>query len=225
MENLKKILFGIITGLLIFATAEMDLFASGMINNFKGNIINLNKVSSSPLDFIQVRRGGGGSRSFGGSRSRSSSKSTRSSKSSTSKSNLSPAPPSKKPSFGGTRMSASAAKAKYGTPRKTSTVTSKNSLGENVNYRVNDYGGFSSGLMMGYMTGQMTSWMWMGSMMYSRPVYVTNDDGSTSVYPPTFSFTRLIILLLVIYIIYRIIKAIFFKKKAAVSGGSSGSFG
>ncbi len=223
MENLKKFIFGLITGVLVFATAEADLFAKAPSFNFSSNILKTDNFSSSPFQFIEARRGG--SRSFGGSRRSSSSRSSRSkSNTRTSRSNLKPAPPAKKPSFGGTRMSSSAAKAKYGTPRKTSTVTSKNSLGENVNYRVNDYGGFSSGLMMGYMTGQMTSMMWMGSLFYTRPAYVTREDGATSVYPPSFSFTRLIIFLLVIYIVYRIIKSIIGKKKPATSTGG-GSFG
>jgi hypothetical protein len=142
------------------------------------------------------------------------------------RSNLKPTTPAKKPSFGGRRISASQAKAKYGTPRKTQTVQAKNQAGNMTQYRVHSYGGFSSGLMMGYMTGNMTSMMWMGSLFYTRPAYVTNPDGMTSVYPPTFSWTRFFIFLIVIYVIYRIIKAIIrSRKKGATAGGSGGNEG
>lgn len=225
MNYVKLFFLSLISVLMVFSTTDVE--AGDFIFKSSPTFNNTDRNSKSTFEFIEARRGGG-SRSFGGRSSRSSrSRSNKKSfgnKRSSSKSNLKPAAPAKKPSFGGTRMSASQAKAKYGTPRKTSTVSAKNSLGNNTQYRVNNYGGFSSGLMMGYMTGQMTSMMWMGSLFYSRPVYVTNENGMTSVYPPTFSFTRLLIFLIVIYVVYRIIKAIVKSRKPS-GGSSSGSFG
>lgn len=180
-------------------------------------------------EFLEARRGGGsrGGGSFGRSRSSSSrsSSSARSSSGSSSRSSATlPRNPSKSPSFGGTRMSKEAATAKYGVPRKTQTMTSRNELGQNMNYRVNDYGGFSSSLMMGYMMGNMSWWMMAPSLLYSRPVYVENKDGSVDVYPPSFSFTKLLLAIIVIAAIVFIIRAIIRAKKGNNQFKSRGSF-
>ena len=139
-------------------------------------------------DDLFARRGsfGGGSRSrssFGRSASRSSRSSSRRS------------------SFGGTRtMTARSARAKYGTPRRVQSVKSTNAGGRN--YMLNDYGGYSSSLMRGYVMGSVTSsmmWMpWYGAFWYTHPVYVNNPDGTVGVYPPTFNWTRLFFVLIVV---------------------------
>lgn len=180
-------------------------------------------------EFLDARRGGGGGSrggSFGRSRSSSSSRSsTNKSSGSSSRSGATLSRnPAKSPSFGGTRMSREAATAKYGVPRKTQSVTSKNELGQNMNYRVNDYGGFSSSLMMGYMMGNMSWWMMAPSLLYSRPVYVENKDGSVDVYPPSFSFTKLFLWIIAIIVVIFIIKAIIKSKKDYKQFKSSGSF-
>ncbi|MDA3844456.1 MAG: hypothetical protein PF588_08830 [Candidatus Kapabacteria bacterium] len=133
------------------------------------------------------------------------------------------------PSFGGKRISSSAARSKYGTPRKTTPMTGKNAYGTNQNYNVHSYGGFSSGLMTGYMMGSITSsmmWMpWRGSFWYSRPYYTEPDaNGNISVYPPTFSWTKVFFALVVIGVIIYIIRGIIRNKKR-ISDGGGGSFG
>jgi hypothetical protein len=82
-----------------------------------------------------------------------------------------------------------------------------------MNYNVNHYGGFSSSLMTGYMLGNMTSLMMMSSMLYTRPVYVENEDGSTDVYPPTFDWGKLLTILLVIGVIVYFVRAVRRAKK------------
>ncbi len=161
-----------------------------------------------PEDMFARKGGGGsrgGSRSFGGSRSKSTPARTYSSPKTNSRSSSSYSAPSKMPksSFGGTRMSSTQARAKYGTPRKTDTYTQKDASGVSRNYQMNDYGGYSSGLMRGYMMGSITSSMmympWYGAFWYSRPVYAENADGSVSVYPPTFQTGKLIFTIIALF--------------------------
>lgn len=138
-------------------------------------------------DDLFARRGSFG----GGFRSRSSfGRSSRSYRSS-----------SRRSSFGGTRkMTARSARAQYGTPRRVQNVRTTNAGGRN--YMLNDYGGYSSSLMRGYVLGRVTSsmmWMpWCGAFWYTRPVYVNNPDGTVGVYPPTFNWTRLFTVLIVV---------------------------
>ena len=167
--------------------------------DFSGNGLNLEK-------YISARRGG----SFGGFRSRS--RRTRSSSRSTARS-ATRTNPQKTPSFGGTRMSSQQAKAKYGTPRRVQAMPGTNAAGAPMNYNVHHYGGFSSSLMTGYMLGNMTSWMMMSSMLYTRPVYVENEDGSVDVYPPTFDWGKLLTILLVIGIIVYFVRGVRRAKK------------
>ncbi len=189
-------------------------------------------------DFAEARRGGsfggsrGGSRSsFKSSRSFSAPKSTQSSRPSSSfgSSRKSSSLFSKdgRSSFGGTSMSRQQAQAKYGTPRRVVNQSYKNDAGGYSNYRMNDYGGYSSGLMHGYMMGQ-TSWMWAmpfhPAFYYSRPAYVYNSDGTVDVYPPTFSFFKLIVALFVLAIIVLIIRAVLRARKKMSQSYSSGSF-
>ncbi len=176
-----------------------------------------------PEDLFAGRRGGsfggsrgGSSRSFGGSRA----------KSTPAKSSYST--PSRKSgsSFGGTRMTTASARQKYGTPRKVDSYQRKDANGRNTNYQINDYGGYSSGLMRGYMMGHITSSMmwtpWHGAFWYSRPVYVTNPDGSVGVYPPSFDWTKLFIVLFVVGAIVYIVYVV--KRSRNRNSSSSSSF-
>ena len=168
-------------------------------------------------------RGGGGrsfGRSFGGSRSSSSSRSSgglfgSSPKSSPSKSSYSTPSRSTGSSFGGARkMTTASARAQYGTPRKVDNFQRREANGYSRNYQINDYGGYSSGLMRGYMMGQVTSYMmwapWHGAYWYSRPTYVYNPDGTVGVYPPTFDYTKLFITLFIVggiaFVVYVIVR-------------------
>lgn len=187
-----------------------------------------NLLNNSNQDIFDARRGGGGgsrrSGSIGGSRRSSSSSSSRSrSTTTTSKPRTDP---KKTPSFGGSRTTKAAAQKKYGTPRKTETITGKNAAGQPVSYRMNSYGGYGSGLMTGYMMGA-TPFYWSmpfhPAFYYSRPVYVSNPDGSMDVYPPRFSFGKLLITLIIIAAIIFIIRRIIKNRKA--NSYSQSSFG
>ena len=161
-------------------------------------------------DILEARGSFGGSRGFGGrsfgrsySRPGSSFGGSRSSSRSYNRGSS---------SFGGKTLTTSQGYvSRYGTPRKT--IQGGGTSGIPSNYRVMDYGGYGSGLMMGYMMGH-TSMMWMmpfhPAFYYSRPYYVNNPDGTVSVYPPTFSFGKLLFTLLIIggiiFLIYRYIK-------------------
>jgi hypothetical protein len=221
-----------IRSFLIFGLAILVSITTAQADyNFEiQNLSNSSSISksSNPTEFIQVRRGGGGRRSFGGSRrsssSRSKSRSSSTKRSKTGSRSLS-STPSKTPSFGGKRITQQQATAKYGTPRKQQTVQSKNQLGESVNYRMNSYGGFSSGLMTGYMMGNMSWWMWAPAMVYSKPYYVTNENGEVDVYPPTFSFSRLLFWLIVIGVIVFIIRQIIKARKQGNATQNYSSFG
>ncbi len=172
-------------------------------------------------EFLEARKGGG-FRSFGGSRSRSFS--------SPSKKNATPpisrSTQRQKTSFGGKRLTnANEYKAKYGQPRKVSQPGQIS--GVPGNYRINQYSGFSNGLMMGYLMGQ-TSWLWFmpfhPAFYYTRPQYVENPDGTIDVYPPTFDWGKLFITLIIVgAIVYYIIKIIQ-RKKLASRATSQSSF-
>jgi hypothetical protein len=164
-------------------------------------------------DVLNARGGRGGS--FGGSRSFGRSSPSRTSsapRSSFGGSRATSLSGGRSSSFSATKMNASRDyTTKYGAPRRT--VAGNTMAGVPGNYRMNDYGGFSSGLMMGYMMGN-TSMMWSmpfhPAFYYSRPYYVTNPDGTVGVYPPTFSFAKLFFTLIIVggiaYIIYVIIR-------------------
>jgi hypothetical protein len=129
-------------------------------------------------------------------------------------------------SFGGSRLgSGNDYRKSYGIPRQTSPQTLP---GYSSPVMMHRYGGFSDGLMMGYMMGH-SSWMWSmpfhPAFYYSRPHVVYATDGTTvqEVYPPTFSFFRMIltigIVLLLVYIVVRIVRA---RRGASYSGSSFG---
>ena len=161
-------------------------------------------------EIAEARRGG---RSFGGRRSYSKqSKKPRSAQRSLRSKRT--VPPSKRTSFGGTRLnSAKDYTGKYGTPRKTQTIQGKNAAGQPQRYVTHHYGGYGSTLMTGYMMGT-TSWLWMmpfhPAFYYSRPYYANNADGTMAVYPPRFSFGKLFFTLLIaggiIFIVVRMIR-------------------
>lgn len=164
-------------------------------------------------DILEARGGRGGRSSFGGSRS-----------------SRSYSSPKKSNSFGGTRsktsqsqrttvspkMSTQQARAKYGIPRKSEPIRPASGSYAGQNVVVHRYGGMSDGFMTGYLMGS-TSWMWSmpfhPAFYYSRPVYVTNEQGVTEVYPPTFSFLKLLIGLTILAVIAVIIKKVFFSSK------------
>ncbi len=181
-------------------------------------------------DIVEAKRGG----SFGRSR-----RSFSSPKKSTSPQRKATTPQKKgssfnsktntrQPSFGGTRLSSSKQyTSKYGAPRKTETRSVTSANGTKQNYIVNSYGGYGSSLMTGYMMGSVASWMmwapWHGAFYYSRPYYAANPDGTTSVYPPTFNWSKVIMLLIVVAVLYFIIrKLVFNKKKPSYSQSSFG---
>ncbi len=212
----KNYLFSLITAILLFAC--LIISTTPDLLEAKGS-------------FGGGRSFGGGSRSFGGSRSArpSYSKPSTPSKPTTSfgssRQSTSPAPRAATSFGGGTRMSSgSEYTQKYGTPRRTDVMSRPNGSGGYQNYSVHNYGGYGSGLMTGYMMGS-TSWMWgmpfHPAFYYSRPYYVQNPDGTMDVYPPTFSFTKLIFTLIVlgaiVFIIYVIIRN---RRRGRISGGS-----
>ncbi len=171
------------------------------------------------------------STSFGTKGSRKTSSGTRLNKNSRTSATRTSVPRTKQSSFGGSRLNNQKAyTSKYGAPRKTSTYNGTNAAGGNQRYVMNDYGGYGSGLMTGYMMGR-TSLLWSmpfhPAFYYSRPYYVNNPDGTIGVYPPTFSFSKLIFILIILGIIILIIRAkIRAKKRKALGGGGNySSFG
>jgi hypothetical protein len=182
-----------------------------------------------------ARRGGG--RSFGGSRRSSgyapnrspSSSSYRSSPSTRSRSTPSSTP---RTSFGGRRLSSSQDYTRsYGVPRRTERL-SVPSTGSGLaqNYTVHRYGGMGDGFMMGYLTGA-SSWLWSmpfhPAFYYSRPYYVPGANGQMEVYPPTFSWTKLIVVLLIIGGVTYVVVAMVRRRRAAAESYSESrsSFG
>ncbi len=158
-------------------------------------------------DIAEAYRGGRGG-SFGSRRSMSSRSYSRpsSSRPSYSSSPSSGVSRAKSPSFGGSRTTRTDYTNRYGVPRRTSTYTGTNGAGMSQNYRVNDYGGYSSGLMMGYMQGSIASHMmwlpWYGAFWYTQPHYSDPDaDGIIEVYPPTFNYTKLIFMIIIVGLI------------------------
>lgn len=216
MKNFKFLKYFTIIALALFLFNEIipeDLYARGSFGGSRGGG---GRSFGGSKSFGSSRSS---SKSFGGSRSSNSYNTSRPSSSTPSRSTSSYEAPSKMPrsSFGGgTRMSSNyEARAKYGTPRKVDNYAFRDNQGISRNYQINDYGGYSSALMRGYMMGQVSSWMfyapWHGAFWYSRPVYVENPDGSVAVYPPTFSTGKLIFTIIIvggiIFIVYVIIRA------------------
>ncbi len=164
------------------------------------------------------------SSAFGGTRSTPSTSSSRPSNSfGGSKSTNSPTyatPRSGGASLNGNRMSSDQASRSYGTPRRTYNQSYGGS-----NIRVNDYGGFSSGLMAGYLAGTIMAPAWhpfSGSFYYGRPTYVYGPNGQIeSVYPPTFSFFKLFIAIAIFGLILFVLYKIFTRNKKKQLSNSS----
>ncbi len=129
-------------------------------------------------------------------------------------------------SFGGSRLnSGNDYRKSYGIPRQTTPQTLP---GYSSPVMMHSYGGFSDGLMMGYMMGH-SSWMWSmpfhPAFYYSRPHVVYAPDGVTvqEVYPPTFSFLKMIITLLVVgAIVYVLVRIVRGRRNSSYSGSSFG---
>lgn len=129
-------------------------------------------------------------------------------------------------SFGGSRAMTPAAsnyRRSYGIPRQSSPVTVP---GVSSPYMVHSYGGYTDGLMMGYLMGR-TSAMWYTpfhpAFYYSRPVFVNNPDGTQEVYPPTFSFFRFFLGIAIVGLIVWLVVR-FFRRRAASADSSQSSF-
>lgn len=199
----------------------------GIPGNFNPGSLNWGKFESRRGGSFGGRRGG----SFGRSRSSRPSFGSRRSSRSNPQSFRRSAPrrdPMKTPSFGGRRMTTSEARMKYGAPRRVENFSGRNESGMPMNYRVNNYGGFTSGLMMGYLSGHMaSSWMYGARFFYTRPIYVENPDGTVDIYPPTFDvgkvFFSLIILIAIIIFIRRALLGAS-NKNARSRYGSQSSF-
>ncbi len=156
-------------------------------------------------DYAEARGGRSGRSSFGRSRSSSfKSKSSRSKSSfgkkrsssrlnknsrSTTRSSI---PKTKQSSFGGNRLSNQKAyTSKYGAPRKTSTYSGKNAAGKNQNYVVNNYGGYGSGLMTGYMMAEQVG---CGACLFT-PLFTIQDHTMLIILMELSEFTLLLSLL------------------------------
>lgn len=174
-------------------------------------------------DTAEARKSG--SRSFGGSRRsytaprstpRSMPRTFTSPRSQTRQPSVAPRTTTAKPrsSFGGTRLQSSTQYRKsYGVPRRSEQVRLPNQTAGSPNYTVHRYGGMSDGFMMGYMMGSVP-FMWSTpfhpAFYYSRPYIVENADGTKEVYPPTFSFVKLVVVLLivggVVFVVYVVVR-------------------
>jgi hypothetical protein len=198
---MKSLKYYILFAALFFVKYESDASVSQVskpVFNIFAHSVQLGTEEYKIFDWqklFETRRGGSFGRSrSSGTRSRSSQQSSARSQTRTQTAN-----PQKQPSFGGQRLDRQQATARYGAPRRTETVQSSNAAGGTMDYRMNHYGGFSSSLMTGYMLGNMAWWMTAPALLYSRPYYVENEDGTVDVYPPTFNWGRLFFILLVVF--------------------------
>jgi hypothetical protein len=113
-----------------------------------------------------------------------------------------PTAPAPSGSFGGSRsmtntMPPAAAnyRRSYGVPRQSTPYTPP---GSSQSYMVHNYGnGFTNGLMLGYLAGSRPPFYYYTpfhpAFYYSSPTVVYNANGSREVYPPTFSFFKLLL--------------------------------
>lgn len=165
-------------------------------------------------EIAEARRGG---RSFGGSRSFRPQQST-------SPRSFNTQRQQRVTSFGGTRITKQQAQAKYGIPKKVDQTTKVDPNGIQRTYNIHHYDGYASGLMTGYLMGH-TSWLWMmpfhPAFYYSRPYYVQNEDGSVDVYPPTLSFTKILLGLIFFAFIFWLISKFIAKRRSQKIGRSS----
>jgi len=112
----------------------------------------------------------------------------------------------------------------YGIPRQSSPVSVP---GSSSPYMVHRYGGFSDGLMMGYLMGH-TSMMWSmpfhPAFYYSRPTIVQNSDGTVEAYPPTFSFLKLFLTLAIIGVVVWLVMRYIRRRREGSGDMSQSSF-
>lgn len=112
----------------------------------------------------------------------------------------------------------------YGIPRQSSAVSVP---GYSSPYMVHRYGGFSDGLMMGYLMGH-TSMMWSmpfhPAFYYSRPTIIHNPDGTVEAYPPTFSFLKLFLTLAIIGLVVWLVMRYIRRRRAGSDDMSQSSF-
>ena len=167
-------------------------------------------------EIAEARRGG---RSFGGSRSFRPKQSQ-----TTTPLSFNSQRQQKVTSFGGKRITKEQARAKYGIPKKVNQTTKTDPNGIQRTYNVHQYDGYASGLMTGYLMGH-TSWLWMmpfhPAFYYSKPYYVENPDGSVDVYPPTLSYTKILLGIIILAFIFWLIYRIVFLRKKQKIGRSS----
>lgn len=104
----------------------------------------------------------------------------------------------------------------YGVPRRQEVRTIPTPEGQR-NVIVHSYGGYSDGLLMGYLLGQ-TSWLWFTpfhpAFYYSQPYYVQRPDGTVEYFPPTFSLAKLMFVLIVVGTIVFIVWVIIRNRRA-----------
>lgn len=101
----------------------------------------------------------------------------------------------------------------------------RTNYGTAQNYYINDYGGYSSSLMRGYMMGQVTGYMmwmpWHGAYWYTQPQYVENQDGTIDVYPPTFNWFKVFVTVIFVGAIILVVYVLFFRRNTDNSSKSS----
>lgn len=95
------------------------------------------------------------------------------------------------PKFCGIKMTKQDALDYYGKPRKTELITAKSGN----SYIVNTFSNYASKLLIDYIEDN-TSFFWSMpfsfAFYYSKPNYVKNSDGSIELYPPIFSYSKLL---------------------------------
>ncbi len=121
-------------------------------------------------------------------------------------------------SFGGNRLNSSRAyTSRYGIPRKV--VSGKRVKGVPKNYKIMNYRGYGNGLTMNYLLHR-TPLLWHtpfhSAFYYTQPYYVKNSDGTVSVYPPTFSISKVIFTIFLFAAILFVLKRVL----SAMRGGA-----
>lgn len=132
-------------------------------------------------------------------------------------------------SFGGTRLSSGQDYRKsYGTPRKSEPVRMAGQTAGSPRYVAHYYGGMGDRFMTGYMMGATSMWWYTPfhpAFYYSRPYIVHNTDGTQEVYPPTFSFSKVLLAIVIIggiaFVVYVIVRNVRRKKQVAYTSSFS----
>lgn len=134
-----------------------------------------------------------------------------------------------KTSFGGTRLSSGQNYRKsYGTPRKTEPVQMKGQTAGSPQYVAHYYGGMGDRFMMGYMMGSASMWWYTPfhpAFYYSRPYVVQNANGTQEVYPPTFSWGKVLLIVVLVggvaFVGYVVVRNIRRRKQAVYTSSFS----